>query len=170
MKTLGARALHPGVYRLARRFDVDLVEDVWFCWASRALGGFCEIQYRLMAMRVHRQAQVATGLVVVAVLLGSVWVGVLGASGEGNPADQVTASRLLLGVEAAVLPDRAPALRPAAERPDAGGSMLLAMVLAGLAAAFALCPQRLRSDLALVGPQVRSTQLKARAPPHFQLA
>jgi hypothetical protein len=120
-------------------------------------------------MRVHRQAQVATGLVVVAVLLGSLWAGVLGASGAGNPADQLTASRLL-GVEAAVLPDRAPALRPSAERPESGGSMLLGMVLAALAAAFALRAQRLRSDLALVGPLVRSTRLEARAPPHLQLA
>jgi hypothetical protein len=121
-------------------------------------------------MRVHRQVQVATGLVVVAVLLGSLWVGVLGASGVGNPADQVTASRLLLGVEAAVLPDRALALRPSAERPKSCGSMLFGMVLAALAAAFALRPQRLRSDLALVGPLVQSTQLDARAPPFFQLA
>jgi hypothetical protein len=121
-------------------------------------------------MRVHRQAQAATGLVVVAVLLGSLWAGVLGASGAGNPADQVTASRLLLGVEAAVLPDRAPALRPSAERLESGGSLLLGMVLAALAAALALCPQRLRSALALVGSLVRSTQLEARAPPHFQLA
>ena len=121
-------------------------------------------------MRVHRQAQVATGLVVVAVLLGSLWGGVRGASGVGDPADQVTASRLLLGVEAAVLPDRAPALRPSAERPESGGTLLLTMVLAALAAAFALRPRRLRSDLALVGSLVRSTQLKARAPPHFQPA
>ena len=116
-------------------------------------------------MRVHRQAQVATGLVVVAVLLGSLWAGVLGASGAGNPADQLTPSRLLLGVEAAVLPDRAPALRPSAERPEAGGSMLLGMVLGALAAAFVLRPGRLRSDLALGELLVRSTQLKARAPP-----
>ena len=120
-------------------------------------------------MRVHRQAQVATGLVVVAVLLGSLWAGVLGASGAGNPADRLTASRLLLGVEAAVPPDRAPALRPSAERPESGG-MLLGMVLAALAAAFALRSQRLGSDLGLVGPLVQSTQLEARAPPHLQLA
>jgi hypothetical protein len=121
-------------------------------------------------MRVHRQAQAATGLVVVAVLLGSLWAGIPGASGAGDPADQLTASRLLLGVEAAVLPDRAPALRPSAERPESGGSMLLGMVLGALAAAFGLRPRRLRSDLALVGPLVRSTQLEARAPPHLQLA
>ena len=91
-------------------------------------------------MRVHRQAQVATGLVVVAVLLGSLWAGVLGASGAGNLADQLTANRLLLGVGAAVLPDRVPVLRPSAERPEAGGSMLLGMVLGALAAAFVLRP------------------------------
>jgi hypothetical protein len=121
-------------------------------------------------MWVHRQAQVATGLVVVVMLLGSFWAGFLGASGAGNPADQVTASRLLLGVEAAVLPDRAPAVRPSAERPESGGSTLLGIVLAALAAAFALRPQRLRSDLAPVWPLVRSTKLEARAPPHLQLA
>jgi hypothetical protein len=121
-------------------------------------------------MRVHRQAKVATGLVVVAVLLGSLWTGVLSASGAGSPADQVIASRLLLGVEAAVLPDRTPALRPSGERPESGGSMLLSMVLAALAAAFALRPRRLRSDLGLVELLARSAQLEARAPPHFQLA
>jgi hypothetical protein len=121
-------------------------------------------------MGMHRQAQVATGLVVVAVLLGSLWAGFLGASGAGNPADHLTANRLLLGVGAAVLPDRAPALRPSAERPEAGGSMLLGMVLGALAVAFGLRLRRLRSDLALVGPLVGSTQLEARAPPYLQLA
>jgi hypothetical protein len=121
-------------------------------------------------MRVHRQAQVATGLVVVAVLLGSLWAGVLGASGAGDPADQLTASRLLLGVEAAVPPDRAPALRPSAERPELDGSLVLGMLLAAFAAAFALLRRRLRPDPALVGPLVRSTQLEARAPPYLQPA
>ena len=51
-----------------------------------------------------------------------------------------------------------------------GGSLLLGMLLAALAAAFAVRPQRLRSDLAVVGFLVRSTQLEARAPPHLQPA
>jgi hypothetical protein len=121
-------------------------------------------------MRVYRRAQVATGLVAVAVLLGSVWANGLGASSAGNPADQLTASRLLLGLEAAVLPDRAPALRPSVARPESGGSMLVGMVLAALAAAVGLRPRWLWSDWALVGPLVRSTQLEARAPPHLQPA
>jgi hypothetical protein len=120
-------------------------------------------------MRAHRHARVATGLVVIAVPLGSFWASVFGVSGAGDPAEQVIASRLLLGVEAAVLPDRAPTVRPSAERP-ARGSMLLGMALAALAVAFGLRSRRLRSDAASVGPLVRSTRLEARAPPHLQLA
>jgi len=89
-------------------------------------------------MRVHRQAQATTALVVLAVLLGSLWAGVLGASGPGTPVDQLTASRSLLGLEAAVLPERVPALYPSAERPEPGGRLL--PLLLGLLAASSPSP------------------------------
>jgi hypothetical protein len=123
-------------------------------------------------MRTHRQ-QATIGLLVLAVLLGSLWAGALGGSGAGDPADQLTASRSPVDVEAAVLPDRAPALRPSAERPDAGGRLLpllLGVPLAALAAAFSLRARRLGSDLAPAGSLVWSNQREARAPPSLQPA
>jgi hypothetical protein len=120
-------------------------------------------------MPAHRKQRATRGLVVLAVLLGSLWTGTL-AVGAGNPADQLSASRAELGLEAAILPDSAPALRPSSERPDPGGPVLPGLLVAGLAAAFAVGPRRLRSELAPAGSLVRSTPLQARAPPHLQSA
>jgi hypothetical protein len=123
-------------------------------------------------MRVHRQRWATTGLVVLAVLLGSLWAGTLAASGAGSPADGLASSRSTLA-EAAVPPDRAPVLRPMAERPDRSGRLLpllLGMVVAALAASFGPGVRRPRSDLAPVRPLVWPGRLDARAPPSLQPA
>jgi hypothetical protein len=80
-------------------------------------------------MRIHRQARATTALLVLAVLFGSLWACVLGASGPGTPVDQLIASRSRLGLEAATLPDRATPLRLSAERPDPSGRLLLPLLL-----------------------------------------
>ena len=100
-------------------------------------------------MRVHRQAQATTALVVLVVLLGSPWAGVLGASGPGTPVDQLTATRSLLGLEAAVLPERVPALYPSAERPEPGGRLLpllLGLFAASVTVANGVLTRRRRSS------------------------
>jgi hypothetical protein len=87
-----------------------------------------------------------------------------------GPADQLTASRSQLGVEA-VPPDPAPALRPSVQGPDSGSRhipLLLGMVVATLAATSRPRARRRRSDRARVGVLVWSTQCEARAPPNLQ--
>jgi len=124
-------------------------------------------------MRVNRQRRATLGLAVLAVLLGSLWSGGLVASAAGNLADQLAASRSLLGVEPAVLPDRAPALRPAAERLEPGGRLvpvLLGMPAAALAVLYGLGVGRLRASSAPAPSLVQLTQLVARAPPRLQPA
>jgi hypothetical protein len=124
-------------------------------------------------MRVQRQRRATTGLVVLAVLLGLVWAGAPTASGAGSPVDRMASSGSTLGVEAAVPPDRAPVLRPTAERPDRGGRLLpllLGMVVAALVASLGPGARWLRSGLAPVGPLARPPRLDARAPPTLQPA
>ena len=62
-------------------------------------------------MGVNRRRQATTGLVVLAVVLGWLWVGGLAASAAGTPTDELTMSRPLLVLDPAVPPGRAPALR-----------------------------------------------------------
>jgi hypothetical protein len=123
-------------------------------------------------MRVNPQRRATTVLVVLAVLLGTLWAGTLGASGAGSPADQLRASRSLLGVEAAVPPGRAPALRPPAERADLGGSVvaLLGMLVAALTAAFGTWAGRARPTVARARSRASRPRLDARAPPSLQTA
>ena len=124
-------------------------------------------------MRMHRQQQATTGLVVLAALLGTLWVGGLAARSTDDPADRLTASHPLLGLEASVPPHRAPALRPSAERPDPGGRLIplpLGLLVAAVAAGHGLRARRRRSTRARTRSLVRSTQLQARAPPFLQPA
>jgi hypothetical protein len=125
-------------------------------------------------MRADRRQQVTRGLVVLAVVLGSLWAGALGASGPGSPADRLTAGRPLPGVEAAAPPDRAPALRSSAERPDPRGR-LLPLLLGGLlagspAVAYGMPARRRRSGLRPARSPVLSARRGPRAPPHLQPA
>ena len=123
-------------------------------------------------MRVHRQAQATTDVVVFAVLLGSLWACALAASGPGTPMDQLTASRSLLGLEPAALPDRAAALRPSAERSAPGGRLLLPLLL-GLAAASITNTNRVptrrrQSSHTLAQSPVLAASRGPRAPPRLQ--
>lgn len=123
-------------------------------------------------MQGNRQRRATTGLVVLAVLLGSLWAGSLAGSRLSGPADQLTASHAQLGVEA-VPPDRAPALRPSVQRPDPASRhipLLLGMVVAALAATSRPRARRRRSDRAWVGALVWSTGRETRAPPNLQPA
>jgi hypothetical protein len=124
-------------------------------------------------MRVNRQQQATRTLVVLAVLLGWLWTGGLAASAEGNPADQLAASRPLPGLEPAALPDRGPALRPAAERPDPGGrllSLLLGLLVASVAVASGVAANRRRPSLTPARSPVLSAPRGPRAPPRLQPA
>jgi len=123
-------------------------------------------------MRVHRQAQATTALVVLAVLCGSLWACALGASGPGTPVDQLIASRSLLGLEAAALPDRAAALRPPAERPDPAERLLLPLLL-GLVAASVTVANGVSASRGRSGPAPAQSPVLAaprapRAPPRLQ--
>jgi hypothetical protein len=124
-------------------------------------------------MRVLRQAQATRALVVLAILLGSLWTGVLGASESGTPVDQLTASRSLLGLEAAVLPERVPALYPLAERPDPGGRLpplLLGLFAGSLTVANGVPTRRRRSRSVPARPPVLAALRGPRAPPGLQPA
>lgn len=124
-------------------------------------------------MRVNRQQRATTtGLVVLAVLLGSMWVDALAGSRVSRPVDQLTASHAQLGVEA-VPPDRTPALRPSAQRPDPGSRhipLLLGLLVASLTAAFGVPARRRRSSLAPARSPVLSAPRGPRAPPRLQPA
>jgi hypothetical protein len=157
--------------RLARaRARVPLLVGAQVSRTGWCLGGRREIQYRPTTMRMHRQQQ-ATGLAVLAVLLGTLWVGGLAARSTDDPTDQLTVSRPALGVEAAVPPQRAPALRPSPERPDPGGRLdpLLLGMLAAVAAGHRPSARR-RSARARAASPVWSNQREARAPPSLQPA
>ena len=109
---------------------------------------------------------------VLAVLLGSLWAGGLATSAEGNPADQLAASRSLLGLEPAALLDRGPALRPAAERPAPGGRLLslLGLLAASLTTASGVPARRRRPSLTPARSPVFSAPRGPRAPPRLQPA
>jgi hypothetical protein len=123
-------------------------------------------------MRAQRRQQTTTVIAVLALLLGSLWAGAL-AAGAGNPADQLTAAHAKLGVGAAALPDRGPALRPSAERPDPGGRLLPllgGLLAAALAATSGPRARRARPSPAAAGPLAWPSQREARAPPFLQPA
>jgi len=124
-------------------------------------------------MRVNWRRHRTTGLVVLAVLLGSLWAGGLTVPAAGGAAGQLAGRASPPSVELAALPDRAPALRPAAERPELGGRLLplLAAVLAAsVAVAGRAYGRRRRSRLAPARPLVRSASPGPRAPPRLQPA
>jgi hypothetical protein len=124
-------------------------------------------------MRVNWRRHRTTGLVVLAVLLGSLWAGGLAVPAAGGPAGQLAGGASLPAIELAALPDRVPALRPAAERPELGARLLplLAAVLAAsVAVAGGACARRRRSRPAPARPVVRSASRGPRSPPRLQPA
>lgn len=136
------------------------------------LGGCLGIQYGQPAMRVNRQQQATRALVLLAVLLGSLWMGGLLAGAAGNPAE-LAANHPQAGIQPAALPDRLLVARPAAERPGLQGRLvplLLGALAAALVAAHGLLSGWLRPGVARGWSLVGSTPLAARAPPHLQSA
>jgi hypothetical protein len=124
-------------------------------------------------MGVNRRPHLTTAIVVLAVLLGSLWAGGLAVPAAGRPAGQLTAGASLPGIEPAALPDRVPALRPSAERPDPGGRLLpllLGLLAASLTAASGVPARRRRSGLARAWSPILRAHLEPRAPPFLQPA
>jgi hypothetical protein len=136
------------------------------------LGVCLRIQYGQPAMRVNRQQQGTTVLVVLAVLLGSLWTGGLVAGAAGNPAE-LAANHPQAGIQPAALRDRPLVVRPPVERPGPQGRLvplLLGALAAALVAAYGVLSGWLRPGLARGWSLVGSTPLAARAPPHLQSA
>jgi hypothetical protein len=107
------------------------------------------------------------------VLLGPLWAGGMTAPATGGPAGQLTAGASPPGVEAAALPDRVPALRPSAERPDPGKRLLpllLGLLAASLTVARDLPARRRRSGRAPARSPVLAAPRGPRAPPRLQPA
>jgi hypothetical protein len=124
-------------------------------------------------MPVSRKRHATTGLVVLALLLGSLWASGAAAPAAGNAGGQLASSASLPGIGPAALPDRIPALRPSAERPDAGGRLLPllgGLLAASLTVASGVPARRRRSSLALARPPVLSAPRGPRAPPRLQPA
>jgi hypothetical protein len=124
-------------------------------------------------MPVNRRRHATTGLVVLALLLGSLWASGAAAPAAGNAGGQLASSASLPGIGPAALPDRIPALRPSAERPDAGGRLLPllgGLLAASLTVASGVPARRRRSSLAPARPPVLSAPRGPRAPPRLQPA
>jgi hypothetical protein len=166
-RNLGSAAAHRGSTQVGVEVAGRAVGGGW----SPHLGVCRGIQYGRTAMRVNRQQQGTRVALVLAVVLVSLWTGSLPAPSAGTPADYLATSRSQPGIQPAIFRDAAPALRPAAERPDPRGRVLL---LATLAAAVAgVCRWRAaaqRRGPARAGSGVCSTPREARAPPHLQPA
>jgi hypothetical protein len=124
-------------------------------------------------MRGNRRRLATTGLVVLALVLGSLWAAGPTAPAAGGPAGGLSGRATLPGIGPAVLPDPAQALRPAAARPGPGGRLLpllLGLAVAAVAAAFRPRPGRGRSGAARPRSPLPSAPRGARAPPHLQPA
>jgi hypothetical protein len=122
-------------------------------------------------MPVNRKRHATTGLVVLALLLGSLWASGAAAPAAGNAGGQLASSASLPGIGPAALPDRIPALRPSAERPDPGGRLLPllgALLAASLTVASGVPARRRRSSLTPARPPVLSAPRGPRAPPRLQ--
>jgi hypothetical protein len=124
-------------------------------------------------MGVNRRPHLTTTIMVLAVLLGSLWAGGLAVPVAGGPAGQLTAGASLQGIEPAALPDRAPALRPAAERPGPDGRLLpllFGLLTASLAVSHGVGSRRRRSSPARARSLALSAFRGPRAPPSLQPA
>jgi hypothetical protein len=124
-------------------------------------------------MGTQRQQPATRALLVLVVVLGSLWVGGMAAPAAAEVADQLTAIHTQLGLEPAALPDRIPALRPAAERPDPGGRLLpllLGLLAPPVAVACGARARRRRSNSAPARSPVLSAPRSPRAPPRLQPA
>lgn len=123
-------------------------------------------------MRTQRQQPATRVLLVLAVVLGSLWVGGQAARPADAP-DRLAAIPTQPGFEPAALGDRVPVLRPPVGRSDPGGRLLpalLGMLVAAVAVAGRMRAGRSRPGSARVRSLARSTQLEPRAPPSLQPA
>jgi hypothetical protein len=123
-------------------------------------------------MRTQRQQPATRVLLALAVVLGSLWVGGLAARPADTP-DGLAAIHTQPGFEPAVLRDRAPALRPPADRSDPSGRLLpalLGMLAAALAVTGGMRAGQSRPGMARARSLARATRLEPRAPPSFQPA
>jgi len=121
-------------------------------------------------MRMNRQRRATMGLVVLAVLLGSLWTGREAASAASLPAGQLAAGAALPALEPGALPDRVPALRPSAQ-PDPGGRLLpllLGLLAASLTVAHGVPARGRRSSGSPARSLARSAPWGPRAPPLLQ--
>jgi hypothetical protein len=131
------------------------------------------IQYGQTAMRLQRQHMATRAFLVLAMVLASLWAGGRAVSVAGNRSGELAGSASLPGIESAALPDRLPAVRPSAERPDAAGrllSLLLGLVAASLTVAFGIAARQRQSGVAPARPPVLSAPQGPRAPPRLQPA
>lgn len=124
-------------------------------------------------MRIQQKHSATRVFLVLAVVLASLWAGGLASSVVENSTNHLTASRPLPGIDAAILRDRLPALRPSPERPDPGGRLLpllLGLLAASLPAAYGVPARRRRSGPAPARSPVHSAPPGPRAPPRLQPA
>jgi hypothetical protein len=124
-------------------------------------------------MRVNRLRHPATGLVVLVALLGTLWAGGLAAPASGGQATQLTGGATLPWIEPAVPPDRVPALRPSAERPDPAGRPvppLGGLLVAAVTVAYGVRPGRPRPSPARARSLAPHLPFRGRAPPRLQPA
>jgi hypothetical protein len=124
-------------------------------------------------MRVNRQQQSARTFLVLAVLLASFWTANLAAPAAADATNHLTASRLLPGIEPAILRGRLPMVRPPVERQGPGGRLvpaLLGVVVAAVAVAAWVHAGWSRPGSARAWSLTRSTRREARAPPFLQPA
>jgi hypothetical protein len=131
------------------------------------------IQYGQTAMPMQRPHMATRAFLVLAIVLASLWAGGRAVSGAGSLSGQLAGGASLPGIESAALPDRLPAVRPSAERPDPGGrllSLLLGLVAAARTVAFGSPARRRGSGVAPAHSPVFSSPQGPRAPPRLQPA
>ena len=122
-------------------------------------------------MRMQRQQAATRVLLVLAMVLGSLWVGGVAFSALGSSGDQLAASRSLPGIEPAAPPDRVPALRPPVQRLSQSGRLvplLVGLLAAAFTVALGVGAGRGRVGLAAARALVQLAKLEARAPPSLQ--
>ena len=131
------------------------------------------IQYGRTTMRMRRKHSATRAFLVLAILLASLWAGGPATPAAENAAGRLAGTASLPAIESAALPDRVPALRPSAERPDPGGRLLPllgGLLAASLAVASGVSTRRRRPNSALARSPALAAPRGPRAPPRLQPA
>jgi hypothetical protein len=122
-------------------------------------------------MLLNLRLRTARMLLALAAVLGSLWAGGITAPAVGDPAGSLTAGHARAAVEAAVLRDRVPSLRPPLDRPGPwGAALLIGAAAAALAGALRWRAVQVRHHLAGVRSLAAAASLGARSPPRLQPA